>query len=272
MQIDNETKIICSLAAKQSELGALMHNAVYQHIGVNYIYVPLTISDLKGAITGIRALNIRGSSVTMPYKQEVLKYLDEIDPVAKEIGAVNTIVNDNGFLTGYNSDWIGAVEALKEVCTLKDKIVVLLGAGGAARAIAYGLKKNGSKVIIFNRDKEKARNLAEEFGLKFGGGIEDTGKIKTYDVIINATSVGFSPNPKDSIVKSSEIKEGTVAMDVVFNPIETPFLKLAKAKNCKIVPGYRMLIHQALFQIELYTGKKAPFKVMEKALVNGLKS
>lgn len=271
MQIDNETKIICSLAVKQSKLGALMHNAAYQHLGVNYIYVPLTVSDLKGAITGIRAFNVRGSSVTMPYKQEVMKYLDRIDPVAKQIGAVNTMLNEKGVLTGYNSDWIGAVEALKEVSTLRNKKVVLIGAGGAARAIAYGLKKNGSKIIIFNRNKGRAGELAKEFGLEFGGGIDDIGKAKSYDIMINATSVGFYPNSDDSIVGSSGIKGGTVVMDVVFNPIETPFLKLAKAKNCKIVPGYRMLVHQALFQVELYTGKRAPFKIMETALTNGLK-
>lgn len=271
MQIDNETKIISSIAIKQSKLGAAMHNSAYQHLGLNFIYIPLTVSDCKNAVAGIRALNFRGSAVSMPHKQEVMKYLDKIDSVAKKIGAVNTIANDDSILTGYNSDWIGAMDALKEVCDLQNKTVVLIGSGGAARAIAYGLKENGSKVIIFNRTPEKAEILAKEFNLEFGGSIEYIKKLEDYDILINATSVGFYPNVEESIVDESTLKENKIVMDVVFNPLETPLLKFAKNKKCKVVPGYRMLIYQALFQFELFTGKKAPFEIMEKALIDILK-
>lgn len=268
--IDNETKVVCSLAIKQGKLGAAMHNSSYEHLKLNFIYVPMTITNLKGAVEGIKAFNCRGFTVSMPYKQEVMKFLDKIDPIAKDISAVNTVSNDNGALTGYNSDWIGAVEALKEVSKLSGKTAVLIGAGGAARAIAYGLKENKAKVIVFNRTQEKAKELAKEFDLNFGGNLKDLEKLDDYDILINATSVGFYPNANDSVIEGKFIKNDKIVMDVVFNPLETPLLKLAKRKGCKIVPGYRMLIHQALFQFELFTGKKAPFKVMETALTKTL--
>jgi shikimate dehydrogenase len=271
MQIDNETKIVSSIAIKQSKFGAIMHNSAYQRLDLNFIYIPLTVADCKNAIFGIRALNFRGTTVSMPHKQEVMKYIDKIDAVAQKIGAVNTIVNDDGVLTGYNSDWVGAVSALKEVCELKNKTVVLVGAGGVARAIAYGLKENNSKVIIFNRTLEKAEKIAKEFNVEFGGGLNDIRKLKDYDILINATSVGFSPSKNESIIDESILKENKIVLDVVFSPLQTSFLRFALNKNCKVVPGYRMLIHQALFQFELFTGKKAPFEIFEKALINTLK-
>src|SRR3989344_2620140 len=113
--VDNETKIVSSIAIKQSKIGAAMHNAAFEHLRLNFLYIPLTVSDCKNAIAGVRALNFRGTTVSMPHKQEVMKYLDKIDPISQKIGAVNTVSNDNGFLTGYNSDWIGAMNALKEM-------------------------------------------------------------------------------------------------------------------------------------------------------------
>jgi len=272
MIIDNETKVISSIAIKQSSLGAAMHNSGFRHLGLNFVYIPLTVADCKNAVAGIRALNFRGSTVSMPHKQEVIKYLDKIDPVAKKIGAVNTISNESGVLTGYNSDWIGAIEALKEVTKLKNRVVCLIGAGGAARAISYGLKENKSDVVIFDRTVSKAMKLSKTFDLRLGGDLENLKKFQEdYDILINATSVGFYPNTNDSIVDKEMIQLGKVAMDVVFNPRETLFLKYAKTRKCSIVPGYRMLIHQALFQFELFTGRKPPFKVMEHALLKNLK-
>jgi len=271
MQINEKTRICGSIAIRQSDLGSAMHNSAYEDLGVNFLYIPFTVSDCKDAVAGIRALGFRGSSVSMPYKQEVMKYLDKIDPIAEEIGAVNTIVNDDGLLTGFNSDWIGAMEALKEVIDLQDKKVVLLGAGGASRAIAYGLKQNNCKTIIYNRTAEKGKSLAQDFGLDFGGAIEDFKNIEDYDILINATSVGFYPSEDELIVNEKDLKENKVVMDIVIKPLETPLLKSANAKNCKIISGYRMLIYQALFQIEKYTGRQAKFEVLEKALLEKLK-
>ncbi len=272
MMINDKTKICGSIAIKQSELGSIMHNTAYNNLGVNFIYIPFTVSHCKSAIEGIRALKFRGCSVSMPYKQEVMKYLDKIDPVAQEIGAVNTIVNDDGVLTGYNSDWIGAIKALKEITELKNKKVVLVGAGGASRAISYGLKKSQcNKVTIINRTVDKGKALADDFGFEFGGDIEKINEVIDYDILINATSVGFFPNENNSIINEKDLKNDKVVMDIVIKPLETPLLEFAKKKNCKTISGYRMLIYQALFQIEKYSGKKAKFEVMEKALLEKLK-
>ena len=138
-----------AISTKKSKLGASMHNAAYQNLGANYVYIPIAVTDLHNAIIGLKALDFRGTAVSMPYKQEIIKYLDKIDPTAKKIGAVNTVLNEGGTLIGYNSDWIGAVEALKEVTKLKGKTAILIGAGGASRAIAYGLKENKTNVIVF---------------------------------------------------------------------------------------------------------------------------
>lgn len=270
--VDDKTKIVSSIAGKRSKLSAAMHNAAYEDLGLNFLYIPFKVEDLKSAIVGIKALGFRGSAVTMPYKKEVMKHLDNLDKTAKKIGAVNTILNNDGKLTGYNSDWIGAMESLKEICVLKNKKVVLVGAGGAARAIAYGLKENNAEVFIFNRTVEKAKELTEEFNLHFGGSPDDITKLDDYDILINATSVGFNLEAGKSIVDSSSMKKNKIVMDVVTHPIITPILDLAQKKNCKIISGYKMLIYQAIFQIRLWTGKEPKFEVMEKALLDALKS
>jgi shikimate dehydrogenase len=262
MIVSDTTRIAGSLAGKQSKIGSVMHTAAYEAMHEDMIYIPFTVTDVKSAIAAIRALHFVGTAVSMPHKQEVMKYLDKIDPVAKEIGAVNTVLNRNGILTGYNSDWIGAMAALKEVCTIRNKKVALLGAGGAARAIAYGLKANKAVVTIYNRSEKKGKMLAKDFGHAYGG---RPNQAKDYDILINATSVGFLD--EKSIISS--VKEGTIVMDVVFNRKETPLLKIAR--NCRHVYGYKMLIYQAIFQIELWTGKSPSFKVMETALLNALK-
>ena len=272
MKITKDTHLITSLAAKQNSLGAAMHNAGYEALGVNFVYIPITTDNIKDAVSGIRGFNLRGSSVSMPHKQEVMKYLDKIDPIAQAIGAVNTISNDDGVLTGYNSDWIGAMNALKEVVEPKDKKVVVIGAGGAARAIVYGLLKEGASVAIYSRSTDKAQSLAKDLGAEFGGDLEALASATDYDVVVNATPVGsIGLDVNESIVDEGFFTSNTVAMDVVTVPAETKFLQQAKAKGVMTVPGYRMLIHQAIFQMEMYSGKKAPFDVMEKALLEAIK-
>jgi len=269
MKITKDTKLVTSLASKQNSIGAAMHNAGYEALGVNFVYIPIATDDIKNAIAGVRGLNLVGSSVSMPHKQTVMQYLDEVDEVAKTIGAVNTVVNENGVLTGYNSDWVGAMTALQEATELEGKKVIVIGAGGAARAIVYGLMQNNAKAVVYDRTPEKAKELAESFNAEVGGDLEALKSVDSYDIVINATSVGFGTD--ESVVSEDFFKPNTVAMDVIFVPAETMFLKHAKAKGAKTVAGYRMLIHQALFQMEKYTGKKAPFEVMEKALLEAIK-
>jgi shikimate dehydrogenase len=267
MKITQDTQLVVSLAGKQNSIGAAMHNAGYEALGVNFVYVPITTGDPKNAISGIRGFNLKGGTVSMPHKQAVMEYLDKVDSVAQTIGAVNTVLNEDGILTGYNSDWVGAMAALKEVTRIENKRVIVIGAGGVARAITYGLKQNGAHTIIYARDREKAKKLADDFDAEFGGTIENLQSAE-YDVAINATSIGFGTD--ESIVNESFFRPNTVVMDVVFVPAETTFMKDAKSRGADVVAGYRMLIHQALFQMELFTGKKAPFDVMERALLDAL--
>lgn len=266
VSVDNRTTICGLITSKPTNLSAAMHNAGYAHLGLNFAYIPFAVNDCGRAIAGMRALNIRGLSVSIPHKQEVMAHLDSIDPVAVKIGAVNTVVNDNGFLKGYNSDWLGATEALKEVCTLNNKKVVVFGAGGAARAIVYGLKQYDCAVTILNRTVEKARLLADEFGMAYGDSMAAVRD--DYDIFINATSVGSAD---ECPIDPEALRTGKIVMDIVTVPMETALLRCAKAKGCTAVPGWRMLLHQALPQFELFTGQKAPLKVMDEALLAAIR-
>lgn len=271
MRIDNETKFVGLFTRNPTNLGSAMHNAAYEYLGLNFVYLPFLVENLEGAVAGARALNFRGASVSIPFKQNVIKYLDNIDPVSERIGAVNTVINDKGVLTGYNTDCAGAVEALLEVTELSGRRAFLIGAGGAARAIAYSLKENGSSVFVFNRSPEKARETADRLGLSFGGSLEEIVKKGGYDILINATPVGSAPKIGESVINEAALQEGKIVMDIVSTPIETTLLRYAESKGCKVVHGYRMLLHQAAAQFELFTGQKAPFEVMERAVLEALR-
>lgn len=257
-----------SLSLHPSPVGASMHNAGYRALALPFTYVPFAVRDLPGAIAGLRALGIRGAGVSFPYKQEVLSLLDAIDPLAVRIGAVNTIVNDAGKLTGHNTDWVGAVRALEEVTSsggLAGARVLLLGAGGAARAIAYGLADRGTRVTIANRDAAKAEALARAVGGE-GRGLGEVERAADYDVLVNATPVGMADVDARSPVPERAIRSGLLVMDIVYKPPETALLVSARARGARVVHGGRMLLHQAARQFELYTGLTAPLEAMDTAL------
>ena len=204
----------------------------------------------------------------MPYKQAIMAYMDYYDPLAKIIGSVNTVVNENSKLIGYNTDAMGAMQALQEKTDLIGKKALVMGAGGAARAIAYSLKEFGVDVYIFNRTMEKAEALADEFDLET---IEFRLIPKAdFDIIVNATPVGSLPDAESSLLHVNQIPSHSVVMDVVTNPIETQLLREAKKAGAQTISGERMLLHQAIGQFELWFNKKAPVKVMEKALYEEL--
>lgn len=247
----------------------VIHNAGYTALGLDFLYLAFAVPDLEAAVSGLKALNFRGFGVTTPYKQKVIEYLDEVDPTAKEIGAVNTVVNDDGMLRGYNSDWIGAVTALEESTTLKGKRALLVGAGGVARAVAFGLKSRGAKTTVYNRTPSNAKELARAFGMEFGGDLGDLASAKG-DIIINATPIS-SPEEVDTTFPKVLFKKSMTVMDIPFSSAKTNLLIKAEKYGCKCVPGYRMLLHQAAFQFEKYTGKKAPFDAMDTALLKAIK-
>ena len=259
--------IICgSVSARPSPLGVAMHNAAYRAMGLPYTYVAFGVENTEQAVLAARTLGFRGLGVSMPHKIAIMPFLDVIDETAQAIGAVNTVVNDDGQLTGYNTDWTGAIRALEEKVDLVGKRIVVIGAGGAARAIVFGLVRRKSLVTIYNKTASKGEALARDFGAVFGGGLDELSAIAQYDVLVNATSVGFHA-PDASVVPPSILTAGKIVLDVVFIPPESKLLKDAAARGCDAVAGTRMLIHQARSQFELYTGQQAPFEVMEKALL-----
>jgi shikimate dehydrogenase len=265
------TKICCLIGDPvEHSLSPLIHNAGYQALGINYVYVPFRVRDIKQAIESIRGLGIRGASVTMPHKTKAIKYIDKIDPLAEEIGAVNTIVNDDGVLTGFNTDCGGALKALEEVTTLGGKKAVLIGSGGAASAIAVGLKKKGAKLVVLNRTEDKARKLAKKVNAEGFGGLKKLSEISSADILINATSVGMSPKANESLIPKDLLHNRLTVFDTVYNPRETRLLTLARERGCAIVYGYKMLLYQAAMQFELFTGRQAPLAAMESALTQAL--
>lgn len=254
-----------SLSLHPVSLGAAMHLAGYRALGLPFTYVPFAVTDLDGAVLGMRALGIRGFGVSMPFKQSVLPLLDALDPIAAKIGAVNTIVNDAGRLTGHNTDWIGAIRALEEHRSLSGARVLLIGAGGAARAIAYGLKERSAEVWIANRDVAKAAALASDVGAS-PLDLSALGRASEYDVVINATSAGMREVDPRSLVPEEAMHEELTVMDIVYKPIKTELIQAAERRGATAIHGGRMLLHQAARQFELYTGVEAPLSAMDQAL------
>ncbi len=256
----------------EHSLSPVMHNAAFRALGMNAVYLAFCVKSAEQAADSIRSLNIDGVSVTIPHKEALIPFLDEIDRFASEIGAVNTVRNEAGRLIGTNTDWIGAVKALEEKTALGGKRAVVLGAGGSARAVVYGLSERGARVHVANRTIEKAERLAREFSCSFSG--LDDEKALFGDILINTTSVGMASggSPGDEIPVEPDVTgRFSVVMDIVYSPLETRLLKEAGARGARVIDGLRMLLHQALAQFQFWTGTKAPKEVMEEALYSAYK-
>ncbi len=266
-KINGETQIIGFFGAtyKTSKMYG-MYNAAFEALGLNYVYVPFMVKDLAKAIEGVRHLGIKAIGVTIPYKIAIMPYLDELDSDARRIGAVNAIINDNGKLLGANTDGKGAVKALQEVTGIAGKKVVLLGAGGAARAIAFAIADAGGSLVIVNRTKDAAKDLAKAVDCKYETVDKLEQEIKDAHVVINATSVGMVPTENKSLIKKAILSSELIVMDLVSYPKETKLLKEAKERGCKVVYGDRMLFWQGVLKFKVYTGVEPPIEVMEKAL------
>jgi shikimate dehydrogenase len=215
----------------------------------------------------------------MPHKTAVTKYLDEVDSTAKFLSSVNTILNKNGRLIGFNTDGVGALRALKENgVNLNGKKLLLLGAGGAAKAIAHALAREVGELCILNRASEKAEELAQAlsraFGRKVVGGALSSSAVqrnlRDADVLINATSMGMHPNINQSLVEPQWLKPDLAVMDIVYNPLETKLAKDAKAVGAKVISGVEMLLYQGAASFEIWTGLSAPIEVMRKTALNKL--
>lgn len=257
-----------------------MHQAALRAMGVPGHYVPLHVKpdNLKDAIQAVRALGFRGVNVTIPHKVEVMKYLDRVDEGAKRIGAVNTVVNDNGILTGYNTDGIGYVRSLKEeiLPELGGKHIVVLGAGGAARGIIHALiQESPASIAVVNRTASKAKELAEEWGhfmrIRGLGESEAEPAIRFADLLINTTSVGMHPDVNRVPVPETWIPEDIVVSDLIYNPLETKLLSISAAKGCRVHGGLGMFINQGAYALEYWTGLPAPVEDMKAAVLESFR-
>jgi shikimate dehydrogenase len=249
-------------------LSPAMHNSAFAALGLNKVYVAFDVIAVDRTLEGFRALGIKGASVTVPHKQAVIAHLDSIDPVAKKIGAVNTLVIKGEKIHGLNTDWIGANRAIGEHLDLKRKSVLLLGAGGSARAIGFGLLEAGTHLTLANRTVEKGAALADAFECRAISLAE--AENFSADVLINATSVGMKPHTDKSPLPAAALHNFQVVMDIVYAPLETKLLKDAAQAGCTTIDGLAMLLYQGAAQFELWTGHKAPVDIMRRALLGGL--
>jgi len=264
-------------------MSPVMHNAAFRQMGVDYLYVPFKVrqEELAKAIDGVKALNIRGLNVTIPHKVAVIQFLDKLDHLAENIGAVNTIVNDDGVLTGYNTDGAGFLQALLERgIEPKEKKVVILGAGGASRAISFSLADRGAHLVILNRALELdwAEELASRISQTSTREVEAlelnrenlARVLDRADIVVNATSVGMTPNIYETPVTSDLLKPGLIVFDIVYNPIKTRLLREAEAAGAKTISGLDMLVWQGALAFEKWTGLKAPIELMREEVIKGL--
>ena len=259
-----------------------MHNAAFTLMGLDYLYVPFWVKkeELGKAIDGMRALNIRGLNVTLPHKVAIIPLLDELDPLAEKIVAVNTISNDDGVLKGYNTDASGFLQALLERgIEPEEKKVVMLGAGGASRAVSFSLAERGAHLVILNRRLERAEELAGRLSTTFNKEVKalelSEGNLAQVldgaDILVNTTSVGMSPDINETPVPSSLFKLGLVVVDIVYNPIRTRLLREAEAVGARTVNGVDMFVWQGALAFEIWTGIKAPVELMRAEVVRQLK-
>ena len=275
--------IICGIIGDPIEhtMSPAMHNAAFKTLGLDYVYIPFKVKslELRKAAEGIRGLNLRGMNVTIPHKVAVMQFLDRIDPLAEKIGAVNTIVNDGGILTGYNTDAAGFLQTLHDRnLEVADKNVVLLGAGGAAHAISNILTREKARLTILNRKQglSRAEDLANRLSLSYKADVkagELTGEnlkkvLNGADLVVNATSMGMNPENDRTPVSAELLNADLTVFDIIYNPLPTRLLQEAKAAGAKTIDGLEMLVWQGAAAFEIWTAIKPPFDVMHQSVLS----
>lgn len=252
-----------------------IHSAAFRELNMEHSYIAYRIpkGELEEGIEALKKIKIAGFNVTIPHKIEMMKFLDKMDDTCSIIGAVNTVSNEDGILKGYNTDMDGFLDPIKKRnVDIKNSKVLLLGAGGAARAIVAGFAKERAKSItIANRTIDNAKRLAE-FSQKIGlesrfVNIDNIKNVEEYNIIINATSIGLKN--ESSPISLDGVNAKTIVYDIVYMPMNTDFLKKAKEKNAVIIYGYEMLLGQAVRAFEIWHGVKAPYNAMKRALLGG---
>lgn len=254
----------------------IMHNLAFKALGLDFVYLAFEVDNAREffkrfVMPATREIDwrLRGLSVTIPYKTSVASFLDEIDATAEKVGAVNTVVIRDGLTRGYNTDVEGAIQPLGSILPLGGQSCGVIGAGGAARAVSYGLMREGARVKIFARDVSRARGLAESFGVQVAP--LDSLQSSDVQIVINTTPVGMHGHSEHaSPVPRRALRNRLVAYDLIYNPLETQFLKDARGEGCQVVGGVEMLVAQAALQFKLWTGEQAPLDLMRRAVLEKL--
>jgi len=265
-------------------LSPAIHNAAFEHLDLDFVYVACPVENVQGALAGMRALkNFRGMSVTIPHKIEVMKYVDEISPADRKIGSINTVIHDGERLIGLGTDGAGALKALTDNgVTLDGKNVLMLGAGGASRAIAFTLALNTGLAELALLDIVEAQLQGLKTDLQAGTEAVISGALMSdqalaaamekADLIINCTPIGMHPKVDASVVPAELFRPGQVVFDVVYTPLETKLLADARARGLQGISGVEMFINQAALQFEQFAGVAAPVEVMRRVVMEHLQS
>jgi shikimate dehydrogenase len=265
-------------------LSPAIHNAAFDTLSLDFVYVAFRVEDVKHALAGMRALeNFRGMSVTIPHKIEIMKYVDEISDLDRHIGSINTVIKEGDRLVGLGTDGPGALKAIADAgVELEDQKVLMLGSGGAARAIAFTLARNArlERLFLLDIDEAMLQKLASdlEAGTDASVGSEVltetslAASMQDADLIINCTPVGMHPHENSSLVPAELFRQEQVVFDIVYNPLETKLLNEAKTRGLKTISGVDMFINQAVLQFERFTGVDAPVEVMRRVVMEHLES
>jgi len=263
-------------------LSPAMHNRAFEELGLDFVYLAFRVEDVRSAVSGMRALeNFRGMSVTIPHKVAIIEHLDEIAEVDRQIGSINTVVNEGGKLRGFGSDGPGARQALLESgVEVAGRPVLVLGSGGAARAISFDLAHRAPplSLVILGVVEDELETLVRDLGERTG--VNATGETLTEEslarriaesrVLIHATPIGMHPREDESLVPPELMHADLAVMDIVYNPYQTRLLEEARARGIKTIPGIEMFVNQALFQFEAWTGERAPKRVMKQVVLDHL--
>lgn len=277
--ISAQTKILGIIGHPISHsMSPIMQNSALSELNLDYVYIAFDVlsKNLKNALEGMKALEIQGLNITIPHKENAIKYLDKIDPLALKVGAVNTIKLQDGLLYGKNTDVEGAKQALYDAgITLSGLNTVLIGSGGAAKAISYCFIQKVNRLTILNRTEQKAKQLAKRLKnesntqiiAKKLNGTNLTNEIKSADILINATPVGMYPSQHGSIISKDMLNKELIVFDLIYNPLETQLIKDAKSIGCKTLNGLDMLINQGALAFKWWTNHKLNTKSMKRKLI-----